>query len=1040
MKKVVLSLTVMFLFACHIMAQTSVLKGTVTDELDGSPIPGVSVFVKGTTIGTVTTPDGSYTLNVPGNASTIVFSFVGMQTSEVAYTGQSTINVALKSESMDVDEVVVVAYGTAKKSSFTGSAATVKGDNIAKMQTSSVTQALAGTAAGLQVAGTGQPGSDASIRIRGIGSINAASSPLIVVDGVPYTGTISSINPQDIESLSVLKDAASAALYGSRAANGVVMITTKKGKQGKMQVNFDSRVGVNSLGVPMYDVMEDPGEYYLKSWEALGTQLGDRALASQRLLSELGGYNAYGGNVTQIVSPDGVLTDAPYLYNDNWFDEMFSRGIRQEYNLNFSGANDQTKYFMSLGYLNDEGIVANTGYERISTRANIEHNVTDWFQVGSNISYSRGIQSQPRATGSSNFSNPFMFAQNIAPVYPVFVYDGNGDRQYSDSGELLYDFGSGKGHDMGQRPWGANTNPASSSQTDLNETLNDNLSTRTFVKFDIYDGLSFTSNLGYDVRNRLNTTFYSPLHGDAQNVNGRSYKYSYRYETTTFNQLLNYNKTFGKHTISALAGHESYGYKMNYLMASKIQFLDPKNHELNNGAVMNDMGSYTNVHSIESYLGQLTYDYGGKYYFSASIRRDGSSKFHPDNRWGNFWSVGGSWRINQEGFLADVDWLDNLKLKSSYGVQGNDGILDNAGNVVYTPYMDLYNVINVDNKPALSLFYKGNPDLTWETSHNFNIGVEMSAYRNRLNVEFEYFVRNTYDLLFNNPVPNSTGIAYVPENIADMVNKGIDFTVGGDIIRRGGFTWNMSLNATHYKNEITRLPEDKREEGIIRGSKILQEDGSIYDFYMVKYAGVDETNGDALYWMKSTDTEGNTVWETTNEYDDALASSREVVGTSLPDLIGGVSTSLNYKGFDLFVQTAFQIGGKVYDSNYAGMMSSGRAGANWHTDIHNSWTPENTKTDVPRVEYGYQEANQQSDRFLTDASYFNIRNITLGYTFKPQLLNQMNIQSLRVYMAADNVALFSKRKGLDPRQFFDGSTEYKYNAVRTMSLGLNVTF
>jgi len=354
--------------------------------------------------------------------------------------------------------------------------------------------------------------------------------------------------------------------------------------------------------------------------------------------------------------------------------------------------------------------------------------------------------------------------------------------------------------------------------------------------------------------------------------------------------------------------------------------------------------------------------------------------------------------------------------------------------------MDLYNVINVDNKPSLSLYYKGNPDLTWETSHNFNVGVEMTAMNSRLNVEFEYFVRNTYDLLFNNPVPNSTGIAYVPENIADMVNKGIDFTVGGDIIRRGGFTWNMSLNATHYKNEITRLPDDKREEGIVRGSKILQEGGSIYDFYMVKYAGVDETNGDALYWMKSTDNEGNTEWEKTNNYDEALATSREVVGTSLPDLIGGVSTSLNYKGFDLFVQTAFQIGGKVYDSNYAGMMSAGRAGANWHTDIHNSWTPENTNTNVPRVEYGYQEANQQSDRFLTDASYFNIRNITLGYTFKPQLLNEINIQSLRVYMAADNVALFSKRKGLDPRQFFDGSTEYRYNAVRTMSLGLNVTF
>ncbi|TRX71134.1 TonB-dependent receptor [Carboxylicivirga sp. M1479] len=1054
MKKVLCALSLMVMLGLQsLIAQTTSLTGIVTDASDGSPIPGVSVFVKGTTVGTITMPDGAYNLEVPADATTLVFSFVGMTMQEIVIDGKTTINAVMQGDAIDVGEVMVVAYGTAKKESFTGSASVVGGEQIAKMQTSSVSKALEGTTSGVQVvSSSGQPGSDAAIRIRGVGSINASSSPLYVVDGVPYDGKLNAINPQDIESLTVLKDAASAALYGSRGANGVIMITTKKGKKGETRVSFDARVGVNSRAVPAYDVYTDPGQYFGKAWEAYrnGFYAGDEYTleeagveASNDLINRLGGYNPYRGvDDTQVVMPDGTVTSASYLYNDNWEDETFNNGKRQEYNLNISGGSEKTTHYISLGYLNDEGIIRGSSFERFSLRSNLDYQITEHIKIGSNLSYARGEQDAPKTSSGNSFSNPFMFTQNVAPIYPVYIYDADGNKQYSPTGEVMYDFGDKTMEGTSGRVYGARQNPAAMSAYDLNNRVEDSFSNRTYLSVDFLQHFNITANMAYDLRNLNRSVFYSPLNGDAVNVNGRSQKWGNRYQTTTINQLLKYNQSFGQHSISALVGHESYNYEMKQLYGEKTNFFIPDNHEFNNGVNMVGLTSYANRHTIESFLSQVNYDFKDRYYFSASFRTDGSSKFHDNNRWGNFWSVGGSWRVSEEEFMSQVTWVDNLKLKGSYGVQGNDGILDTNSNTVYYPYKDMYDVVNNNGEVSLSLAYKGNKDLSWEVSKNLNVGVELTALHNRLRFEFEYFNRATSDLLFNNPQPTSSGIAYIPENIADMKNEGIDFNVAYDIVRNNNFTWNMALFGTHYKNEITSLPADKVENGIVMGNKILTVGGSIYDFYLNQWAGVDPETGSALYWMNSVDEEGNEVKVKTDSYEQVSSSdSREISGSSLPDFQGSWNNTFTYKSIDLSVVTNFQFGGQVYDGNYAGLMHAGRLGTNWHTDINNAWTPDNPNTDVPRLEENYQDANQQSDRFLIDASYFNIRNITLGYTFPAQLLNDLHVKSLRVYFAADNVLLFSKRSGMDPRQYFSGSnTSFNYAPIRTVSFGLNVNF
>ena len=962
-------------------------------------------------------------------------SFVGMESQEVAI--KSHVRVTLRPNAEMLDEVMVVAYGTAKKSSFTGSASTVSSKTIGKLQVSNISKALEGAAPGVQVAmQSGQPGESATVRIRGIGSINSSAAPLYVVDGMPYDGSIAAINAADIESINVLKDAASTALYGSRAANGVVLITTKKGSQQHSKVTFDARMGVNTRGISEYDIMKDPGEYMTTYWTVLKNQNGgDGATASAQLIGKLG-YNPYNCADDVVVDANGNLTSAALLYHDDWEKEAISNGMRQEYNLTVQGGNEKASHFLSLGYLDDEGIIANSDFKRLSLRASGDYKVNQFIKLNGSVAYSRGEKNSQAISSLSNYANTFMFTQYIAPIYPVYAYDENGKRLYNADGSSIYDFGDGT---YGARAYGSNQNVVASDNANQNQQITDNVSSRFGADISFLKDFKFQANMGYDVTNMSQNRFMTPSFGDAQASGGRAYKNRTRSQTYTINELLSYNKTIAeKHHLDVLVGHENYKHEYNYLYAHKTKFFDAYIPEFSNAITNEDMNSYTHEYTIESYLGRINYDYDDKYYFSGSLRRDGSSRFSKDNRWGTFWSIGGSWRISKENFMQDVKWVNNLTLRASYGSVGNDDIYyPNSTSSNYYAYKTQYSVSNSDGSFAVSKYYEGNPELTWETSYNLNIGISASLFDNLLNVDVEYFNKRTEDMLYNVPQPMSSGLSYISQNALTMNNKGFEFTLGINIPMPKDMRWNWTFTGTHYKNKVTDIPEDKRESGITHSFYYnIREGRSVYDFYYYRYAGVND-EGKSLWYYDATDENGNVTLETTDDYSQA---DKYYIGTALPDFQGGITTEFAWKGLDFSISANYQLGGKIYDSMYSSLMHAGSsAGQNWHRDILNAWSETNKNSNIPVLD-GDQNANTFSDRFLIGADYFNIRNITLGYTFPKNWLRAAAIENARLYLAADNVAIFSKRKGMDPRQYISGQSQANYSAIRTLSVGLSLTF
>ena len=1030
-KRLLMFLAALFLCVGGVVAQTLV-KGTVVSSSDGEPVVGASIKVMGTKTGTVTDIDGHFSLKVPADSKLLV-SYIGMMPQTVKAKGSMTITLEPDAESLD--EVMVVAYGSAKKTSFTGSASTVSSKTIGKLQVSNVSKALEGAAPGVQVAmQSGQPGTDATIRIRGIGSINSSAKPLYVVDGMPYDGNISAINPADIESVNVLKDAASTSLYGSRAANGVIIITTKKGSAQKSKLTFDARIGSNSRGISEYDIMKDPGEYMTTYWTVLKNQLGAES-ASASLYGELG-YNPYNCENDAIVDTNGKLTSAALLYHDDWEKEAIKNGLRQEYSVSVQGGSDKSSHFLSIGYLDDEGIIANSDYNRLSLRANGDYSVNKFIKVNGSVSYARGEQNSQAISNLSNYVNTFMFTQFIAPIYPVYAYDKSGNRLYNDDGSTIYDFGNGQ---YGSRAFASNQNVVASDDANQNQTVSDNLSSRFGVSISFLKDFKFQANMGYDMTNSMRNRFQTPSFGDATTSGGRAYKYRTRSQTYTINELLGYTKTIGgKHHLDVLVGHENYKYNYNYLYNVKTKFFDAETPEFNNAISMETMNSYTQEYTIESYLGRVNYDFDDKYYFSGSLRSDGSSRFAKANRWGTFWSLGGSWRVSKENFMKDVKWVDNLTLRASYGSVGNDDIYyPETTTSNYYAYKTQYSVQNSDGSFSVSKFYEGNTDLTWETSYNFNVGLSASLWNNILDIDFEYFHKKTKDMLYNVPQPMSSGLSYISQNALTMVNKGVEFTLGVNIPMPKDMTWRWTFTGTHYKNKVTDIPEDKRESGITHGTYYnIREGRSVYDFYYYRYAGVDET-GHSMWYYDDVDENGNTIEATTTDYSSA---DKYYIGTALPDFQGGITTEFTWKGLDFSISANYQLGGKIYDSMYASLMHAGSSpGHNWHRDILNAWSETNTTSTIPVLD-GDQNANTFSDRFLIGASFFNLRNITLGYTFPKTWLKTLAMENARIYFAADNVALWSKRKGMDPRQYISGQSQANYSAIRSMSVGLSLTF
>lgn len=1033
----------MLLLACLVVgislvtAQTQKVTGIVISEEDGQPIVGASVLVKGTSQGTITDTGGHFNLpNVPGSAKTLQVSYVGMQTQELAI--KPNLKIVLKSDAQLIDEVMVVAYGTAKKSSFTGSAAVVDQSKISKIQSSDITKALEGTVAGVQISSSsGQPGSGTSIRIRGIGSINASSNPLIVVDGVPFDGDLSLISQQDVESMTVLKDAAANALYGARGANGVVLITTKKGKDGKATITVDAKWGANSRAIPEYNIMTDPAMYYVTAWQTLNNRYGATD-ANAMLIRDLLKLNVTDVPNAEIILPDGTFNpNAKIKYQDNWDKELFQNGLRQEYNINMNGGTEKTNYYMSFGYLNDEGYTVNSGFERFSGRLRLEHQFNEWFKMGGNFAYvNTGTQSMSADENQDQTagSNLFYMSRVLAPIYPVYQRDASGSKMYDSKGRLMLDYGNTYG-----RPILSNTNPLGSQLLDEHTFKKDYFTGNMFAEVSFLRDFKFTFRAGLENDNEREVFFQNGEYGQFTAQNGIVSHAQERNNTVNLQELLTWGRSFQKHRIDVLVGHETYQTKYERLYASKNNFalLGTTSMDL---AVSNPQaGSRTSEYSTEGYLGRVEYNYSDKYYVSGSYRRDASSVFHPDYRWGNFWSVGASWRVKEEAFLKDVEWINSLKFKISYGSQGNDFILNTDNTRNRYAYQDHYGVSNNNGNPALTQIFKGNEKLKWETNYNFNTGFEFAILNNRLSGSFEFFSRYAKDLLFNRPLVNSTGVASYPDNIGDMRNTGVELDLNANIIQTRDINWSVAFNMTHYKNTIKSLPPEKKVSGIWDANIKMVEGGSVYDFWTKKYAGVDPETGKSQWYMDVTDADGKvTGQEKTDKY--SLATDYKI-GSALPTIYGGISTTLDLYGFDLSIGLTYQVGGKGYDAIYQGLMHGGSSrGENFHKDILNAWTPENKYTDVPQLYYGDSNINATSDRFLVKASYLNLQNISLGYTLPRNWTEKFKCQGLRVYLIANNVALLSGRKGYDPRTNWTGESKYNYSAIRTISGGVTVKF
>lgn len=1063
-KKLLITLSVALCAGFTGFAQEIEVTGTVTDQ-SGLPVIGAAIQIEGVLTGATTDLDGRYSIEVPSDG-TLIVSNIGYKQQRVAVNGRSVIDIVMEEDTQLIDEVIVVAFGTAKKDAFTGSATVIKSDDISKTQQANVAQSLAGKVAGVQLANaSGQPGSSPQIRIRGFGSLNAGNDPLWVVDGMPYSGDLNNINPSDIESMTVLKDAASNALYGARGANGVVMITTKKAKSGEAVINVDAKWGVNSRAVRDYEYIKNPAQFYEIHYGALKNYYLDSGMsdmeahnmANQNLTGPANdgglGYMVYNlPEGQQFIGINGKVNPAAtlgrrlvyegqeyYIQPDDWTDAAYRTSLRQEYNVSIGGSTEKTSIYASIGYLNDKGIVYNSDMERITARAKMDYNAKSWLKMGINATYARFKYNQIDDSGSSASSgNIFAYTSTIGPIYPLYIRGGDGQILYTEDGIMRYDYGENAGM---ERSLFTNSNALSENLLNTQASEGNALNATGYLDISFLKDFKFTVNAGVSLDETRTTVIKNPYFGQFASEKGLISKGHQRQFEFNTQQILNYTKQIGKHNINVMLGHEYYSATTYSLAASKSHMLTQDNDELA-GAIIDNQGasSYRVEYFNEGYFARLMYDWSDKYFASASFRRDASSRFHPKHRWGNFWSVGGAWIISHENFMVSTQaWLDNLKLKASIGSQGND----NIGNFRYT---DTYSIQNANGEVSTVFSSKGAEDITWETNSNFNTGIEFGLFRGRVFGGIEYFLRKTTDMLLSFPVAPSMGYSSYYANVGDMRNSGIEIELNFSPVRTDHVQWDINLNMTHLRNKITMLPAERRTKevegysGYVSGTTFYGEGLPMYTFYMKKYAGVSE-EGLSMWYKDEVAEDGTVTRVKTTEYAQA---SDYLCGNPIPDLYGGFGTNLSFYGFDFSIAFTYQIGGLAYDSGYASSMYSPAnrsTGMNWHVDILKAWTKDNTSSDIPRLQYEDQNQNGQSDRFLTDASYLNLQNINLGYTIPSRITKKAGVERLRVYLACENVWYWSRRQGFDPRYSYSGSTtQAAYSPVRTISGGINLQF
>ena len=1052
----------MALSSITMTSQSNAVKGVVVDA-QGEAIIGATIKLKnGKALG-ATDIDGRFTLSSVKPGDKIEITYVGMKPQVV--TVSKDMKITLDSDEQVLEEVVVTAFGEQKRSAFAGSAAVVQAKTIETKQLTNVMSALQGEAAGVQmVNNSGDPTATPSIRVRGFSSISAGKDPLIVVDGAPYDGGWNNLNPADVASVTVLKDASSTALYGARGANGVIMVTTKRSAQGQAVVTLDARLGSNIRISRDYETIKNPALYYETYYKALynyqtnslGVNAQDAtALANAQMAGEAGvgglGYICYtvpdgeyfiGENGR--MNPNASLGRRVYnngnfytITPDDWQKLAFRHGMRQEYNLNVTGGNDRLQFYGSLGYLNNEGTVYNSDYDRYSARIKADYRLKDWVKIGTNINFAH---SQYRTVPSDD-SGVFYQVNNMAPIYPAYIRDGAGNIMRDENG-VMYDYGDGDEIGL-TRPVLPNINPLQDNSLNVNKFKEDAFSIYGYADITPQQvkGLKVTVNGTVSNRFTKGLETANPFYGywEDNTSNGTITKYSTQTYSYNFQQLINYQREFGNNHIELLLGHEYYKQSYEYLSGTRKNMANYFLNQTLSGAIqVSDASDAMSDYNSEGFFFRGQYDYAQRYFANISYRRDASSRFHPDHRWGNFYSVGGAWIISKESFMNNSgSWLNMLKLKASFGQQGNDKIGDYR-------YIDTYDIVNSNNQLGLVLSNKGNENITWETNNNMNAGIEFELFGSRLRGGVEYFYKKTTDMLCFVIAPYSSGYNGTYDNIGDMVNKGVEIELNGSIINTANFTWDVNLNATLYKNRIVKLAPSLKEGFEVDGhagytsvNNVYCEGLPIYQWYLKRYAGVSEEGKSTWYYTKSDGTLG-----VTDVYGNATSY---LCGDPHPTVYGGFGTSLSLYGFDINVSFTYSLGGKAYDHGYAASMTTPtgiNGGHSLHKDILNAWSPTNTDSNIPRLQYGDSNSSASSDRFLCSASNLTLQNINLGYTLPTKWVRSVGLSNVRIYAAGSNLYYWSARRGFDPRSSFTGDTDntYSYSPSATISGGVKVTF
>ncbi|KUJ62238.1 SusC/RagA family TonB-linked outer membrane protein [Flavobacteriaceae bacterium CRH] len=1022
---------------------------TVTGIVSGDTgvIPGVNVVVKGSKVSAQTDFDGSYSIKAK-TGDVLVFSYVGMDNLTAVVGPAATVNVKLKDSGKVLEEVVVVAYGNAKKSSYTGSAVSIKGEAFANRAVSNVLSTIEGASAGVQIqSAAGQPGSAPAIRIRGFSSINGSNTPLYIVDGVPFAGDISNLSSNDIESLTVLKDASSTSLYGSKAANGVIIITTKTGKSSKDKFSLNVSQGLTSRLIKEYDRV-NVYDYYPLEWEAIRNS---RPMANQTQIDAANTYasgrvpvelvtNPFNVPNGQIVGTDGKLNpNAQLLYPDDldWTKELERSGVRQTADFSYQGKSEKSNYFASLGYLNEEGYVQKSDYERISARLNLNTSLNKSIKTGLNLSGTT-TDSNLAVNGvdnTSSFNNPFRTIRYMGPIYPIYNHTATGEYVLDPvTGEKVYSTARGSG--------------ASNGRNIVYETLNntDNqkglaLSARTYIEVKFLKDFKFTANASLDKSYYNRTYTYNTEIGDGAPT-GLASRENRVLTGVTYNQLLDYTKEIGNHSISVLVGHESFDYEREWLTGTKTGQVSPDNPEFINYSTATDLTSYTRNYATESYFSRVGYDYLDKYILSGSFRRDGSSKFAKDNRWGNFWSVGGAWVISKENFLSDSSWINDLKLRASIGQVGNDSHISNDDLNFYVSQSTFSLGFDNGSEGGVITNAKGATELKWEKNTQKDLAIEFGLFKNRLRGSVEYYNRNTDDLIFSVPNPLSSGLDNRVENIGSMYNRGFEFSLDATIVKTNDFSWGLNVNASTVQNEITKLPQKE----IISGTKKLTVGSSMYDYWLRDWYGVDPNDGYALYVSDpALIVAGDATQRVVNGVNVTTDQNKALyhyADSSIPDLYGSFGTNVEFKGLKLEVLFAYQFGGMMYDTNYQALMHTGNNyGSALSVDALDRWQKPGDITDVPRMDVSRNtQSNAASDRWLISSDYLSLRQVNLSYKMPTELISKLGVDAATLYVNGENLLLFTKRQGLDPSQTFNGTTQNRYTPSRVISLGLNLNF